>query len=188
MDNKKFDNYIKNHIAVVERFSDFECLEIAISKIDECLKQRLPLLIFGNGGSAADALHFSAELVGKYLHDREALNVIALNSNQSVITAWANDYGFDTVFERQVAAHGQKNGVAIGLSTSGKSSNVLRAFQQCRRMGIYSIGLTGDNENLKDCVDLLIKAPSKITPQIQECHILIYHYICQEVEARLLKT
>lgn len=182
----KFKNYLKSHINVIEQFDDFENIEIAINAIVKCLKKKLPLLVFGNGGSAADALHFSAELVGKYLHDREGFNVISLNANQSVITAWANDYEFDSIFKRQIAAHGKKNAVAIGFTTSGKSSNIIKAFEQCKEMDIFSIGLTGDNNNLQKYTNLTIRAPSKMTPQIQECHILIYHYMCQEIEERML--
>lgn len=178
----QFDQYKKNHIDVIEKFSNYDTLDRAIKAITECLKKRLPVLIFGNGGSAADALHFSAELVGKFLKDREGLNVICLNANQSVLTAWSNDYVFDTVFERQVEAHGQENGVVIGISTSGKSANVLNGLIKAKSMNMTTIMMTGENFSSKEIVDFCISAPSIQTPLIQECHILIYHYICQQIE------
>jgi D-sedoheptulose 7-phosphate isomerase len=127
-------------------------------------------------------LHFSAELVGKFLIDREALNVICLNSNQSALTAWSNDYDFDTVFERQVEAHGQEGGIAIGISTSGKSPNVLKGLKKAKSMNIKTVMLTGKNLISSDLVDYCINVPSLITPLIQECHVMIYHYIAMRVE------
>jgi len=142
-------------------------------------------LIFGNGGSAADSLHFSAELVGKFLKDRDALNVICLNSNQATITAWSNDFSFDSVFERQIMAHGKKNGVAIAITTSGKSKNVLLGIKKANQIGMGTIALTGNNKYLDDKVDVCISVPSNETPVIQECHVIIYHYICMRVEEDL---
>ena len=179
---KRFNEYKKEHISVIDSFKDNEALEIVIQEISICLKKRLPVLIFGNGGSAADALHFSAELVGKFLKDREALNVICLNSNQSALTAWSNDYDFDTVFERQVEAHGQEGGIAIGISTSGKSPNVLKGLKKAKSKKINTIMLTGKNIISSDLVDYNINVPSLITPLIQECHVMIYHYIAMRVE------
>lgn len=178
----QFGQYKKDHIDVIEKFSDYDTLDRVIQAITECLKKRLPVLIFGNGGSAADALHFSAELVGKFLKDRKALNVICLNANQSTLTAWSNDYEFDTVFKRQVEAHGQENGVVIGISTSGKSANVLNGLIKAKSMNMTTIMMTGESFTSKHIVDFCISAPSSQTPLIQECHILIYHYICQQIE------
>jgi D-sedoheptulose 7-phosphate isomerase len=178
----KFDQYKKDHIQTIENFRDYDTLDRVIQAITRCLKKRLPVLIFGNGGSAADALHFSAELVGKFLKDREALNVICLNANQSTLTAWSNDYEFDTVFERQVEAHGQDDGIVIGISTSGKSANVLNGLIKAKSMNMTTIMMTGENFSSKHIVDFCISAPSTKTPLIQECHILIYHYICQQIE------
>jgi len=178
----QFNQYKKDHIDVIEKFSDYDTVDRVIQAITECLKKRLPVLIFGNGGSAADAMHFSAELVGKFLKDREALNVICLNSNQSALTAWSNDYEFDTVFERQIEAHGQEGGVAIGISTSGKSANVLKGLKKAKSMKVNTVMLTGKNLISSDLVDYCINVPSLITPLIQECHLMIYHYIAMKVE------
>ena len=178
----KFDQYQKDHIDVIKNFNDYDTLDRVIQEITKCLKKRLPVLIFGNGGSAADALHFSAELVGKFLKDREALNVICLNANQSTLTAWSNDYEFDTVFERQVEAHGQEGGIAIGISTSGKSPNVLKGLNKAKSMKISTVMLTGKNLISSDLADYFINVPSLITPLIQECHVMIYHYIAMRVE------
>lgn len=131
----KFIQYKKDHINVIENFRDFDTLDRVIQEITKCLKKRLPVLIFGNGGSAADALHFSAELVGKFLKDRKALNVICLNANQSTLTAWSNDYDFDSVFARQVMAHGHPDGLVIGITTSGRSKNVINAFIEAKTWG-----------------------------------------------------
>ena len=178
----QFDQYKKDHIDVIQSFTDYDTMDRVIQAITECLKKRLPVLIFGNGGSAADALHFSAELVGKFLKDREALNVICLNSNQSALTAWSNDYEFDTVFERQIEAHGQEGGIAIGISTSGKSVNVLKGLNKAKSMKIKTVILTGKNLISSDLVDYCINVPSSITPLVQECHLMIYHYIAMKVE------
>lgn len=183
---KNFAKYQEEHINAIKSFTDTEILDRVIKVIINCLKLRLPVLIFGNGGSAADALHFSAELVGKFLHDREALNVICLNSNQSTLTAWSNDYNFNDIFARQVAAHGQEKGVAIGISTSGKSKNIINGFGQAKKMGMINIGMTGNNQLLAEHVDYLLQIPSQNTPIIQEGHEVLYHFICQQVEQSFL--
>jgi len=183
---KNFAKYQEEHINAIQSFTDTEMLDKVIKVIISCLKLRLPVLIFGNGGSAADALHFSAELVGKFLHDREALNVICLNSNQSTLTAWSNDYNFNDIFARQVAAHGQEKGVVIGISTSGKSKNIINGFVQAKKMGMINIGMTGNNLLLAEHVDYLLQIPSQNTPIIQEGHEVLYHFICQQVEQSFL--
>ncbi|MFM1806261.1 MAG: hypothetical protein RL212_520 [Pseudomonadota bacterium] len=164
-----------------------EPIERAISDISNALKGGLPILIMGNGGSASDAMHITGELVGKFLHEREALNVICLNVNPSVLTAWANDYDFETVFSRQVEAHGKRGGVCWGLSTSGNSINVINAFKKAEQMGMTTIALTGKGGGaLSQFSDILIEVPTLNTPRVQEIHILIYHYICECIEQRLL--
>ena len=178
----KFCAYKKDHLSVIESFKDYDTLDMVIQEITKCLRKRLPVLIFGNGGSAADALHFSAELVGKFLKDREALNVICLNANQSALTAWSNDYSYDSVFERQIEAHGQEGGVVIGISTSGKSRNVLNGLKKAKSMSIKSVLLTGEALISEGIADYVINVPSSDTPLIQECHLVIYHFICSEVE------
>jgi len=178
----QFDRYKKDHIDVIENFSDYDTLDRVIQELTNCLKKRLPVLIFGNGGSAADALHFSAELVGKFLKDRKALNVICLNSNQSALTAWSNDYEFDSVFERQVEAHGQEAGIVIGISTSGRSANVLNGLKKGKSMGMTTMMMTGENFTTNSSIDFCLKVSSTDTPFIQECHLMIYHYIAMKVE------
>jgi D-sedoheptulose 7-phosphate isomerase len=164
-----------------------EPIERAISDISTALEGGLPVLVMGNGGSASDAMHIAGELVGKFLHERGALNVICLNANPSVLTAWANDYEFETVFSRQVDAHGKGGGVCWGLSTSGNSINVINAFKKARQMGMTTIALTGKGGGaLSQFSDVLIEAPTIETPRVQEIHILIYHYICERIEQKFL--
>jgi D-sedoheptulose 7-phosphate isomerase len=161
-------------------------VDLVIEVISKCLKQNLPILVFGNGGSASDALHISGELVGKFNTNRKAQNVICLNSNVAVITAWANDFDYETVFSRQVEAHGQSGGICWGLSTSGNSQSVVLALKAAKEIGMTTIGFTGSGGGkLKEFADILIDIPSNITPRIQELHLPIYHYICERVEESL---
>jgi len=158
-----------------------------VAKVSEllvdALQQGNKLFFFGNGGSAADAQHIAAEFVGRFAFDRPALPALALNVNTSCITAIGNDYGFESVFSRQIEALGRSGDVAIGISTSGKSPNVIRAMSTATRMGLRTVGLTGSSGNaLKDAVEYCICAPSSETPRIQECHILIGHIISELVE------
>jgi D-sedoheptulose 7-phosphate isomerase len=158
----------------------------AVELISNSLSEGLPLLVCGNGGSASDAMHISGELVGRYLKERKALNCICLSSNPAVLTAWANDYSYETVFARQVEAYGRAGGVILGLSTSGNSANVVKAFEMARSMGMTTIGMTGEGGGKMAAVsDVLIDVPSKRTPDIQQVHICLYHYLCEMVEARL---
>ena len=147
---------------------------------------RYPLLVCGNGGSASDAMHIAGELVGRYLKERPAYNVIALSANPAVLTAWSNDYDFSTVYSRQVEAYGEKGGVLLGISTSGNSQNVIEAMKVARDIGMTTIALTGDGGGLcASQADILIDVPSRLTPRVQEVHICIYHYLCQRVEEEL---
>lgn len=160
--------------------------EDAIDAISKALANGQPLLVCGNGGSASDAMHITGELVGRYLKERKALNCICLSSNPSVLTAWANDYSYDTVFSRQVEAYGRPGGAILGLSTSGNSSNVIKAFEVAKQMGMTTIGLTGQGGGKMGAVtDILIDVPSKRTPDIQQVHICLYHYVCEGIEERL---
>lgn len=165
-----------------------EPIELAISHISTALDGGLPILVMGNGGSASDAMHIAGELVGKFLHERRALNVVCLNANPSVLTAWANDYEFETVFSRQVEAHGKNGGVCWGLSTSGNSINVVNAFKKAKQMGMLTVALTGIGGGaLSQFSDILIEAPTLETPRVQEIHILIYHFMCEQIEKKLLE-
>jgi D-sedoheptulose 7-phosphate isomerase len=145
------------------------------------------LLLFGNGGSAADAQHIAAEFVGRFLDERRALPAIALTTDTSALTAISNDYGYDEVFARQVRALGTAGDVAIAISTSGRSPSVLRAVEVCREAGITTIGLTGgDGGALARVVDLNLRASaSRLSARIQETHILAGHVICELVDRRL---
>jgi D-sedoheptulose 7-phosphate isomerase len=146
------------------------------------------VVLFGNGGSAADAQHIAAEWVGRYVRERLPLPAVALTSNSSELTAIANDYGFDQVFVRGVAAHGRPGDLALALSTSGNSPNVLAAVEAARERGLATIGLTGKGGGqLAGLVDLAIRVPSDETPRIQESHITICHAICEVVDAELLR-
>jgi D-sedoheptulose 7-phosphate isomerase len=140
-------------------------------------------LFFGNGGSAADAQHLAAEFVGRYLRERRPLPALALNANSSAVTAIGNDYGYDQVFARQIQALAKPGDVAVGISTSGNSQNVIEAFLCARKLGLLTIALTGSTGGrLRDLADILIAAPSDETPRIQECHILIGHALSDAVE------
>ncbi len=164
--------------------SDFHLrVESAISVISEALKLNLPVLVFGNGGSAADALHISGELVGKFNISRRSLNVICLNANVTVITAWSNDVDYETVFSRQIESHGKSGGVVWCLSTSGNSPSVIKGLEMAKNLGMDSIAMTGRGGGQSArLVDILLDVPSEITPRIQEMHLPIYHYMCMEIE------
>jgi D-sedoheptulose 7-phosphate isomerase len=178
---------IQSSIAVKERLlADPEIVSI-IAKAGEiligALKQGHKVLFFGNGGSAADAQHIAAEFVGRFAFSRPALPALALSVNSSSLTAIGNDFGFDLVFSRQIEALGRPGDVAIGISTSGNSPNVLRAISAARGIGMHTIALTGcTGGDLKNAADHCICVPSNETPRIQECHILIGHVIAELVE------
>jgi D-sedoheptulose 7-phosphate isomerase len=149
----------------------------------DAFRSEKKVLLFGNGGSAADAQHIAAEFVGRFAFDRPALPALALSVNTSCVTAIGNDYGFDRVFSRQIEALARSGDVAIGISTSGNSPNVLLAMATAKKMGLHRVGLTGAEGNkLAGAVDYCITAPAKETPRIQECHILIGHIISELVE------
>ena len=162
-----------------------ERVEAAVTLIAAALQANRPVLVCGNGGSAADAMHITGELVGRFLKERRGLPVICLSDNPAVLTAWANDYSYDTVFSRQVEAYGQAGGVLWGISTSGNSPNVVRAFETARAIGLPTIALTGaGGGKMAALADVLIDVPSRATPEIQQVHLCLYHYICEAVEAR----
>jgi D-sedoheptulose 7-phosphate isomerase len=144
------------------------------------------ILLAGNGGSAADCQHIAAELVGRFGCDRPALAAIALTTDTSVLTAIANDYGFERLFSRQIEANSKPGDVFVGLSTSGRSENVLMALRKARDLGVETIGLTGAKPGaMVDLCDVYVSVPSDVTARIQECHITIGHIICAWVESAL---
>jgi D-sedoheptulose 7-phosphate isomerase len=159
----------------------------AVSRVAEILisafKSGSKAILFGNGGSAADAQHIAAEFVGRFAFDRPALPALALSVNTSCVTAIGNDYGFDQVFSRQIEALAKRGDVAIGITTSGNSPNVIRAMETAARMGLHTVGMTGSKQcKLTGTVQHCICVPSTDTPRIQECHILIGHVISELVE------
>lgn len=146
-------------------------------------------LFFGNGGSAADAQHLAAEFLGRFLRERQPLPALALNANTSAVTAIGNDYGYDQVFSRQLEALARPGDVAVGISTSGNSANVIEALRRARELGVHTIALTGaSGGEMAEIVDVLIAIPSDQTPRIQECHILAGHALCDAVESAIAAT
>lgn len=157
----------------------------AAAAIAGALKQGRTVLAFGNGGSAADAQHFVAELVGRYEQERKAWPAMALSTDSSVVTAVANDYGFDRVFARQVEAHGKPGDVALGISTSGNSPNVLRALEAARDRGMVTIALTGSGGVAGRIAKFHVGVAETQTSRVQEVHITVLHILCELVEKEL---
>jgi D-sedoheptulose 7-phosphate isomerase len=170
--------------ALLASFAD--PIEQAARRLIECYRAGGKLLVMGNGGSAADAQHFAAELVGRYMLERPAYPAIALSTDTSILTAVSNDYGYADVFRRQVEAHARPGDVVVGISTSGNSENVCRAMVAAKERGAVTIALGGgDGGKMKSLADISLIAPSKETPRIQEAHITIIHILCDVVEAAL---
>ena len=158
-------------------------LEVAANICIDSLKQGGKILIFGNGGSAADAQHIAAELVGRYKLERKGLSAIALSTDTSSLTAIANDYGYEHVFDRQIEALANPEDVAVGISTSGNSNNVINALQLAKNIGCKSIGLSGKSGgDMNKLCDVNLVIPAKDTARIQEMHILVGHIICHLIE------
>ena len=162
-------------------------LDQAEDMVMSAISSGKPLLACGNGGSASDAMHLTAELVGRFLKERRPLKVLCLSDNPALLTAWSNDCGYETVFARQVEAYGETGAVLLGISTSGQSRNVIAAFHQARAMGMKTIALTGEGGGqLASLSDCLLAVPSRSTPLIQQVHICVYHYLCERIEERIL--
>ncbi len=165
---------------------DIEVIAHIAETIITCYKNDRKVLICGNGGSAADAQHIAGELVGRFKMERRALACIALTTDTSIITAYANDYSFDDIFERQVEALGENGDILIGLSTSGNSSNVVKSLSKAKAKGLTTIGFSGaTGGKITNMSDITFLAPSEDTPRIQECHITALHIICNLVEKEL---
>jgi D-sedoheptulose 7-phosphate isomerase len=161
-----------------------DAIEASVALVIEALKRGNKIIFCGNGGSAADAQHLAAEFVGRYLRNRDALASIALTVDTSALTAIANDFGYDHVFERQLRGLGKAGDVLIGISTSGNSRNVVLAVEAAKVLNITTIALTGgDGGTLAAMTDVAIRVPSKQTNHIQEMHIAVGHYLCGRVEA-----
>ena len=186
----KIKNIIKESINVKELILSDEKLISNIEKaaqiIVDCYRNEGKVLFCGNGGSAADAQHLAAELSGRFYYDRPALEAEALHVNTSYLTAVGNDYSFDQIYSRILSASGKTGDVLVGISTSGNSKNVLEAQKVAKQKGMKIISLTGESGGeMKNSTDCLINVPSKLTPRIQESHIMIGHIICQIVEEEL---
>lgn len=183
-------NAIKNAIVLKEKIlSDSLLLEVIQKSADEIcnsLKNGNKVLFCGNGGSAADAQHLAAELSGRFYYDRDPLPAEALHVNSSYMTAVANDYSYDQVYERAVIGQGRKGDVLVGISTSGNSKNIVKAMKAALNKEMVTIGFTGETGGeMRAHSTLLINVPSDDTPRIQEAHILIGHIICEMVEKTL---
>ena len=163
-----------------------EKIEEVVNVMVECLKNKNKIIVFGNGGSAADAQHISSELIGRFQKDRPSLPAIALTTDSSTITSIANDYSYDVVFSRQCESIVSKGDVVIGISTSGNSINVKNGITTSKKKNAVTIGLLGnDGGIIKDLVDIAIQVSSKNTARIQEVHRVIYHIICELLEKEM---
>ena len=158
----------------------------AVETLHEAIGGGAKVLIFGNGGSAADAQHFACELVGRFLRERRAVPALALTTDSSTMTAIANDYGFERVFARQIEALGRPGDVAIGISTSGTSPNVLAGLQCARARGLKTVAFTGGSGgSVGAAADVHVNVPHAVTPRVQEVHRTLIHAVCDLVERRL---
>lgn len=155
----------------------------------KCLQHGGKIMLAGNGGSAADAQHIAGELVSRFAFDRPGLPAIALTTDSSILTAIGNDYGYEKLFARQLQAHGNKGDVLIGYSTSGRSPNILRAFEEARSRSVVCIGLTGNRGGpMRELCDYLLEVPSSDTPKIQEGHLVLGHILCGLIENVIFKA
>ena len=184
----KIKSYFEAHQATIAGIQSdlLPHIEICVLTLLEAFRSGKKILIMGNGGSAADAQHLAAELVGRFLLERKALPAIALTTDTSILTAVGNDYGFDEVFKRQIEALAEPGDVVIGISTSGNSANVEKAMQAAREKGCRTIGLLGrDGGRVAALCDVELIVPAQCTPHIQEAHLVIIHILCALVEQAL---
>jgi len=184
---KKFITELEEHKSTIERLADCSgIIEVAAEMLIETLKQKGKIFLCGNGGSAADCQHIAAELVVKYQKVRPALAAIALTTDTSILTAHANDFGFETVYARQIEALATEKDCLIAISTSGRSKNIIKAVEAAKLKDMLVIGLTGaEGGELSQLVPYSINVPSKVTARIQEAHILIGHWWCSVIEETL---
>ena len=176
--------HFTDHLDVFGKtMEQMDVIQLMAERCKEALKAGNKVLFCGNGGSAADAQHLAAELIGRFQKERRSLASIALTTDTSILTAVANDYGYDEVFARQVEGLGRSGDVLIGISTSGNSANVVKAALKARDTGMHTIAFTGEGGGkLKDICDITFAVPSKVTARIQEMHIMVGHIICELVE------
>jgi D-sedoheptulose 7-phosphate isomerase len=180
---------INDHQSVVRKLPELDDELSAIAeRMISCLENGGKILLFGNGGSAADCQHLAAELVGRFQRERQGLAAIALTTDSSVLTSIANDYGFESVFERQIEALCSEGDVVIGISTSGNSTNVIKGLKKADELGAVAIGFTGSGESSIDQVtQYCLKIPSSNTARIQEMHILCGHILCEIIENSIVQ-
>lgn len=175
---------VKQEILADESFA--EKVNLVAEMMVQSLQQGGKIHFCGNGGSAADAQHLAAELSGRFYYDRPPLNAEALHCNTSYLSAVGNDYGYDQVFARLLKGTGHKGDVLVGISTSGNSQNILKAYEVCREKGIHIVSMTGKTGGkMKEYSDVLLNVPSTDTPRIQESHIMLGHIVCELVEKAL---
>jgi D-sedoheptulose 7-phosphate isomerase len=181
---------IDAHVQCLKNLKTIEpALKMAGDMLLQCLLDGRKIMICGNGGSASDAQHFAAEIVGRFEKERRAYPAVALSTDTSILTAVGNDYGYGEVFARQVAGLGRPGDVLIGISTSGHSENIIRAVKRCKSLGMKTVGLLGkDGGALKPLVDQAIVVDSASTARIQETHIFILHYWAWQIESGLPQT
>lgn len=186
---REIEDFISGNIETQETlFEQIPQIKKAVDLITDCVKKKGKIILFGNGGSASDCQHIAAEFLGRYKKNRPALPAIALPSNMAVITAIANDFGYDNVFSKQLEAFASKKDVVIAISTSGNSKNVIEGIKESRKLGSKVVGLTGNNGGrMKNMCDILINVKSSNTPMIQQAHITIAHIICELVEKEVFK-
>jgi len=173
---KAKENFVDRHLGLIIKGTEV---------LSECIASGHKILIFGNGGSAADSQHIAAEFVNRFMVERSPLPAIALTTDTSIITAIGNDYGFDQIFSKQVEALGKKGDVAIGISTSGNSKNVIKAVKEANKAGLITMALTGRGGELAECADIIYRVESDSTGRIQEVHITLGHILCELVERSL---
>lgn len=184
---KAIENIFRESIQVNEATLKCNTEKIinAVKAVTAALKKKHKIILFGNGGSAADSQHIAAEFIGRFQKERKSLAAIALTTDSSILTALSNDYGYDVVFARQIEGLGQRGDIAFGISTSGNSKNVIEGIKKAKRKGLTTISLTGcGGGKLAKLTDISLVVPSKKTARIQESHICIAHTICELVEKK----
>ena len=184
---EEISSILNENITVMEGIKELSStISNIANEIIKAYQNKKKVVLFGNGGSAADAQHIAAEFVGKFYKDRESLPSLAFHTNTSVVTATANDFGYEHIFERQVSSFVEVGDVVIGLSTSGNSPNVIRGLEKANEKGAVTVGFTGSKPSqIEKIVDYCLKIPSTDTPRIQEGHITVGHIICYLVEKEL---
>ncbi len=183
-------NILEESIRVKEAFvrNNADIILKGADMLAKCIGSGHKIMIFGNGGSAADAQHIVAEFVNRFQIERPPLAALALTTDTSIITSIGNDYHFNEIFAKQVRALGQKDDIAIGISTSGNSPNVIEAVEAAKKIGIFTIGFSGSGGRLAECADMVFSVKSDITARIQETHITLGHILCDLVDRILFPT